>query len=191
VTVLRSPSIVVEASVCSGVTRILAAVVSGRTVEAARGELSATTAADSDAAHSPQNLKAGGFSNPHLAQRLFSGVAQLPQNFKPAGFSNSHFEQRIRRLPNSRRPMREYRRNTDQRKQTRDADRATKGGVLRSCTRASRPVVPSFAHIAWCWVAKSGDGSTPPTGRVDLCGHKSLAFTPCSGQQCPASAQKL
>jgi hypothetical protein len=34
-----------------------------------------------------------------------------------AGFSNSHFEQRIGDLSNSHGPMREYRRNTDQRKQ--------------------------------------------------------------------------
>jgi hypothetical protein len=43
--------------------------------------------------HCPQNLKAGGFSNPQWEQRLAKGAAQLPQNFMPSGFSNPHFEQ--------------------------------------------------------------------------------------------------
>jgi hypothetical protein len=56
-----------------------------------------------------------------------SAEVHCPQNFIPAGFSKPHLEQRIGSPPASRRPMREYRRNTDQRKQTRYADRATKG----------------------------------------------------------------
>jgi hypothetical protein len=42
--------------------------------------------------HCPQNLNWGGFSAPHRAHRLASGVPQLPQNFIASGFSNPHFE---------------------------------------------------------------------------------------------------
>jgi hypothetical protein len=63
-----------------------------------------------------------------LGQVRPSAVLHFPQNFVPAGFSNSHFEQRIGGLPNFRRQMREYRRNTGQRKQPREKHKTTKGG---------------------------------------------------------------
>src|SRR5581483_7188702 len=43
--------------------------------------------------HSPQNLKAGGFSNPHWAQRRFIGVPHAPQNFMPLRLSDPQFVQ--------------------------------------------------------------------------------------------------
>src|SRR6266849_5059579 len=49
----------------------------------------------SSVAHSPQNLKPGGFSNPHAGQRLPSGAAHSPQNFIPPGFSNPHSAHRM------------------------------------------------------------------------------------------------
>jgi hypothetical protein len=45
--------------------------------------------------HSPQNLNCGGFSEPHLAQRFFSGAPQSPQNLVASGFSELQLRQRI------------------------------------------------------------------------------------------------
>ena len=79
VTVLRSPSIALPAG-GSGVIR---------TVEPAcpatggRFAAPAPDPAPSGAAHSPQNLNAGGLSNPQRAHRLMSAAPQLPQNFIP------------------------------------------------------------------------------------------------------------
>src|SRR5262249_27175352 len=86
VTVLRSPSVSVEASASSAVTRIASAGVLARTIEAFPA---------SAAPQSPQNFLAAGFSEPHLGQRLPSCAPQSAQNRLPAGFSAPHFEQRI------------------------------------------------------------------------------------------------
>jgi len=83
-------------------------------------------------------LNCGGFSNPHLAQRLFSGVAQLPQNFKPVGFSNSHFGQRIGSPPFPWTDA-EYRPNTGQRKQAREGFNWQKGRAAKSLTVTCQP----------------------------------------------------
>src|ERR1700686_5533604 len=85
VTVLRSPSIFSGAEVSA--TRI------GESFDGF--DLVAAADAPSGAAHSPQNLNAGGFSNPQLAQRFFNGVAQLPQNLMPGGLSVLQLVQRI------------------------------------------------------------------------------------------------
>jgi hypothetical protein len=51
------------------------------------------------AAHCPQNLKWGGLSVPHFAQRFGSGAAQLPQNLVLTGLSSPHREQVISHNP--------------------------------------------------------------------------------------------
>src|SRR6266481_2959694 len=90
VTVLRSPSIV-EASGCSGVTRIPGA------VDAARGELVTEGNARPASAvpHSSQNLDVGLLSAAHFGQRLDSGPPHSAQNFLAPMLSVPHFEQRI------------------------------------------------------------------------------------------------
>jgi hypothetical protein len=45
--------------------------------------------------HSPQNLKSGGFSNPHRGHLFGSATPQPPQNFIPPGFSAPQLEHRI------------------------------------------------------------------------------------------------
>src|SRR6202167_3578962 len=111
VTVLRSPSGVGEA--CSGSTRT---VVATNFADAAL-PLAIPASPASAAAHWPPKSNPRGFSNEQSGQVRPSAVRHFPQNFMPAGFSNSHFAQRIGSLPGVGRPMREYRRNTEQRKQ--------------------------------------------------------------------------
>src|SRR5216683_6125910 len=89
VTVLRSPSAIVEVSVCSAVTGM-----SGAFQENA-GDCALAFLAESAAPQSPQNRFTGGLSAPHLGQRFANCAPQSPQNFLPARFSLPHFEQRI------------------------------------------------------------------------------------------------
>ena len=56
---------------------------------------SARDAEESAAPQSPQNLKGGPFSLPHLGQRCENWVPHSPQNFLSGGLSCPHFEQRI------------------------------------------------------------------------------------------------
>src|SRR5271167_2145477 len=124
VTVLRSPSSE-AASPCSAATEIVG-------VEAVTaGDLPEPSGRFSGAVHCPQNLKPGGFSTRHLGQTSASGAVHWPQYFIPPGFSKPHLEQRIGSPPNFGRPMREYRRNTGQRKQTHQRLKGKRPGVVR------------------------------------------------------------
>src|SRR5215831_15687966 len=91
VTVLRSPSTVVEALAC-----LMVVATSGTCPE---GACDRGVAANSAAPQSPQKGLPGGLSAPHWVQRLASSAPQSPQNFLPTGFWLPQFEQRI--LPHS------------------------------------------------------------------------------------------
>src|SRR5262249_9686224 len=55
----------------------------------------ATTGSARDAPHSPQNLKGGTFSLPHVGQRSRNCAPHSPQYFLSDGFSLPQFEHRI------------------------------------------------------------------------------------------------
>ena len=91
VTVLRSPSVAAEASICSAVTRIpgvfgLAAVAPEMFVEAALVRA---------APQSAQKRAPSAVSEPHFGQRRLSVAPQRMQNLLPAAVSKSQLEQRI------------------------------------------------------------------------------------------------
>src|SRR4051812_26481692 len=89
VTVLRSPSFVVEAS-CSGVTLITGAIDTAGKPIAEEAALP-----DSAVPQSSQNADEGAFSAPHFGQLRDSGVPHAAQNFLLVVLSVPHFEQRI------------------------------------------------------------------------------------------------
>jgi hypothetical protein len=89
VTVLRSPSIVVEVS-CSRVTLITGA------IDPSDEPIAADVALpDSAAPQSSQNADEGAFSAPHFAQLRDSGLPHAAQNFLAVVLSVPQFEQRI------------------------------------------------------------------------------------------------
>src|SRR5712692_9387340 len=92
VTILRSPSIVVEASACSEVTRILGA------ADAALGKVAAADSAlpGRAAPQSSQNADAGAFCAPHFGQPRDSGLPHAAQNFLLVVLSVPHLVQRMR-----------------------------------------------------------------------------------------------
>src|ERR1700732_1041395 len=91
VTVLRSPSSAVEASGCSGVTRMSGA------VDAACGELAAADAALAVSAvpQSSQKADEGAFSAPHFGHLRDSGLPHAAQKFLLVVLSVPHLVQRI------------------------------------------------------------------------------------------------
>src|SRR6266851_8614989 len=96
VTVLRSPSIAVAASGCSGVTRILDA-------ESVDGVAPAETALSvSEAPHLPQKLEDGGFSALHFAHNLLSTFPHCAQKLLPGVLFVPHFVQRTGVPPTGR-----------------------------------------------------------------------------------------
>src|SRR5713226_2489240 len=87
VTVLRSPWIAVDASGCSGVTRILDA-------ESVDGVAPPETALSlSGAPHLPQKLEEGGFSALHFAHDLLSAFPHCAQKLLPSVLFVPHFVQ--------------------------------------------------------------------------------------------------
>src|SRR5713226_4652200 len=99
VTVLRSPSSVVEASGCSGVMRTV-----GPSSLATGDGLGAPVpgAASSGAAHSSQNLALGVLTAPHRGHFAGNAVAHSLQNFVPSRLSLPHFAQRMFSFPTRR-----------------------------------------------------------------------------------------
>src|SRR3984893_7002475 len=90
VTVLRSPSIVDEASGCSGVTRISEAVNPAGEPVVAGAAIPASAAPQSS-----QKADDGAFSAPHFEQRLNRGLPHAAQNFLLVVLSVPHLVQRI------------------------------------------------------------------------------------------------
>src|SRR3984893_14718985 len=90
VTVLRSPSIVDEASGCSGVTRISEAVNPAGEPVVAGAAIPASAAPQSS-----QKADDGAFSAPHFEQRLDRGLPHAAQNFLLVVLSVPHLLQRI------------------------------------------------------------------------------------------------
>src|SRR3984893_1914547 len=90
VTVLRSPSIGVEASGCSGVTRTSEANACGDEIAPA-----VPAAFVSGAPHLPQKSDVGGFSALHFAQCLASADPHFAQKLLVEGLFVPHLEQRI------------------------------------------------------------------------------------------------
>src|SRR6266851_5127833 len=99
VTVLRSPSTVVEASGCSGVMGT-----EGPSSLATGGGLAAPAlgAASSGAAHSSQNLALGALTALQRGHFTANGVAHSLQNFAPPRLSLPHFTQRMISFPTRR-----------------------------------------------------------------------------------------
>jgi hypothetical protein len=95
VTVLRSPSIVVEGFCCSAVKWI-----SGAVNVAGDGLVAAAALPAVAAPQSPQNFSPGSFSVPHAGHTGLNGAPHCAQNFRPSRLSVPHFEQCM--LPHGR-----------------------------------------------------------------------------------------
>src|ERR1700756_2183967 len=87
VTVLRSPSAV-------SVSCVILIAVDGCARGFDEAEVVAVLGA-SEAPQSPQKTSPGGFSAPHLLQRLVTALPHFPQKRRPSRISAPHFAQRI------------------------------------------------------------------------------------------------